>query len=111
MTNVGFELPLPKSRRNSRQKVISREEGVDVGDAVSYLEEAERGAIALTNEVRRFSIAAEALPESGLTDDAVAILVQSLMKNQRNGRPFPQETILEVLHAAARLSEHLKEPK
>lgn len=111
MKNHGFELPLPKPRRNNRHDRIEREEGVDIGGAVSYLEEAERGAVALTHEVRKFASAAEALLDGGLTDDAVAILIQSKMKNQRNGRPFPHETILEVLTAAARLSEHLKDTK
>ncbi len=108
MQNHGFELPKPKVR-GSRQAKILKEEGVDVGGAVGYLEEAERGALALTESVRRFGEAAEKLLASGLTDQAAAILVQSLMKNQRNGRPFPTDTILEVLHAAARMSEHLKE--
>lgn len=107
--NVGFNLPTGKPRRNNRHDKILRDEGVDVGDAVSYLEEAERGAVALTNEVRRFAVAAEKLLDSGLTENCIAILIQSRMKNQRNGRPFPLETISEVLNAAARLSEHLKE--
>lgn len=111
MKNHGFELPTPKPRRNNRHDALQREEGIDVGDAVSYLEEAERGAVALTDSVRRFAVAAEKLLASGLTDGAAAILVQSLMKNQRNGRPFPVETILEVLHAAARMHEHLSEAK
>lgn len=108
MRNHGIELPMPKPRRNNRHDAIQRDEGADIGNAVSYLEEAERGAVALTESVKRFAVAAEKLLESGLTDDATAILIQSLMKNQRNGRPFPVETILEVLHAAARMSEHLK---
>ncbi len=108
MTNHGFNLPMPKAR-GSRQAKIEREEGIDVGDAVSYLEEAERGSIALVQATRKFAIAAEALLNSGLTDAAVVALIQALMPNVKNGRPFPGGTILAVLKAAGRLKEHLKE--
>ena len=108
MRNHGFELPTPKVR-GSRQAKILREEGVDVGDAVSLLEEADRGATYLTESVKKFAAAANALMQCGLTENAVAVLIQDLMGNARNGKLYPIGTILEVLHAAARLNEHLKE--
>jgi hypothetical protein len=106
--NVGFNLPLPKPpRRNARQNVIAREEGVDVTGAVSYLEEAERGAVALTNEVRKFAAAADQLLKSGLTENAIILLIQDLAP-KAHGRPLPRDLIAAVLKAASRLSEHLK---
>lgn len=104
--NVGFDLPKP--RRNARQNVIAREEGADIAGAVSYLEEAERGAVALTNEVRKFAAAAEALLSSGLTENALVLLVQDLAPKP-HGRPVPKEVVLQVLKAAARVSEHLRQ--
>ncbi len=108
MKNHGFDLPLPKAR-GSRQAKIEREEGVDVGDAVSYLEEANRGSIALVQATQKFALAAQALLESGLTEDAISLLIQDLMGNARNGKPYPRETITLTLRAAARLTEHLQE--
>jgi hypothetical protein len=105
--NVGIDLPMPP-RRNARQNIIAREEGVDVSGAVSYLEEAERGAIALTNEVRTFATAAKALLEGGLKEHAIALLVQDLCPNAKNGHPIPLSTVVEVLRAAARCGEHLR---
>jgi hypothetical protein len=108
--NVGFDLPMPKAR-GSRQAKILREEKVDVGTAVGYLEEAERGSIALTNAVREFSVTAKALLKSGLTENAVAVLMQELMPKTRRGNfAVTKETILDVLRTAARLNEHLREP-
>lgn len=104
MDNVGFELPKP--RRNARQNVIAREEGVDVTGAVTYLEEAERGAIALTDQVRHFAAAAKALLDCGLTENALCLLIQDLGPKP-HGRPIPRDVIHEVLKAAARVGEHL----
>lgn len=107
--NRGFELPMPKPRRNSRANVIARDEGVHIGDAVTYLEEAERGATALTEAVRQFSAAAKVLLASGLTENAIAVLMQELMPKTRRGNfAVTKETILDVLRTAARLTEHLK---
>lgn len=105
--NVGIDLPMPPPRRNARQNIIAREEGVDVSGAVTYLEEAERGAIALTEAVKRFAVDAHALLEGGLNENAIAILIQDLGP-KAHGRPLPKETILAVLKTAARVGEHLK---
>ncbi len=110
MKNHGFEVPMPKVR-GSRQAKILRDEGIDVGDAVTLMEEAERGATYLTESVKKFAAAAEKLLDGGLTDDAVSLLIQGLMGNGGNGKPYPRETILKTLRAAARLSEYLKEPE
>ncbi len=107
--NVGFELPIGKPRRNSRQNVIARDEGIDVSGAVSLMEEAERGAVALTNEVRNFAEAARQLLGGGLTERAIALLVQDLIPSDRHShKKMPVEQILAVLHGAAKLGEYLK---
>ncbi len=98
MDNHGFNLPMPKAR-GSRQAKALREEGVDVGDAVSYLEEAERGSIALTESVRKFAASAQALLESGLTENALVLLIQDLGP-KAHGRPVPKDTILAILKSA-----------
>lgn len=107
LKNHGFELPVPTGRRNSRQNVIAREEGVDVSNAVTYLEEAAAGATALTESTRHFAQAAKALLESGLTENAICLLIQDLGPKP-HGRPIPKEVIRDVLKAAARLDEHLE---
>ncbi len=112
--NVGFNLPMGKPPRGSRQAKLLREEKgerVDpaaLREAVSYVEEAAAGATGLTDAIRELGIAANALLKSGLKPETAALLIQSLMKNQRNGRPQPTSMILEVLYAAARVGEHLE---
>lgn len=108
MKNHGFELPAPPPRRNARQNVIEREEGVDVTGAVSYLEEAERGSIGLTNAVKDFAGAAKALLEGGLNEEAITLLLQYKMPRHKNGDLVSRKTILDTLQAAARLHEYLK---
>ncbi len=107
MKNHGFELPLPKPRRGNRHDAIEREEGVDVGAAVTYLEEAEAGARALTDSVRHFAAAADALLKCGLTENALVLLIQDLGPKP-HGRPIPKDVISQVLKAAARVGEHLE---
>lgn len=102
--------PPPKRRRGNRIDRLSKEPGVDkpaIARAVSYLDEAAAGAVALTNEIRQLAAAAKALLDSGLTENALCLLIQDLGP-KAHGRPIPKETILGVLKAAARVEEHLR---
>lgn len=111
------QLPMPKRRRGNRQDRLALDPNVSkeqVAKAVTYMEEAEAGARELTDEVRKFAGACYAMLSSGLTLNAIVLLVQDLMEKQsggsRHGLPkYGKDTIAAVLKAAARLDEHLRE--
>lgn len=112
-------IPVGKPRRGNRQARLAMDPNVSkeqVARAVTYLEEAEAGARELTDEVRKFAAACYAMLTSGLTLNAVTLLVQDLMEKRSggsaHGQPkYSKETVAAVLKAAARLDEHLKETK
>lgn len=76
---------------------------LDVTRAVDFLEQASVSTYEMSDEVKEFAAHAKALLEGGLTQEAVLVLIQAKLGNQRNGRPMPASTILEVLKAAANL--------
>lgn len=76
-----------------------------VADAVTYLEEANAGARALTENMEQVALAAKALLASRLTDEALATLLQPSLPKSAKGHPFPKKDIILVLQAAAKLAE------
>lgn len=78
------------------------DEGGDV--ARSFKESIEAGGI-MASDLMQVAAATTAMLNCGLTRDALLLLIQSRMKNQRNGRPFPLTTIDDVLEAMMHLDE------
>ncbi len=91
---------------------------VDVGEAVRFLEEG--GDVAksftealsagglLVEDVKKVAAAVNGVISSGLTREALLILIQAKCKNQRNGRPFPLTTIGDVLDALSHIDDHVE---
>ncbi len=102
-----------KPRRGSRAAEVLKTEGIDIRSAVTYLEEADRGSRQMTDEIKRFAAHAKALLDGPMEEKSIALLIQDNLPplkggNQHGVRKFPIEEILAVLHAAARLTDHLK---
>lgn len=105
-------LPRPPPRRGSRAAEVLKTEGIDIRPALTYLDEADRGSRQMTEEIIRFATHAKALIDGPLEEKSVALLIQDNMPLKKGGpggwHKFPIDQILEVLHAAARLTDHLK---
>lgn len=93
---------------------------VDVGEAVRFLDEGGDVAKSFTEaltaggliveDVKKVAAAVNGVINSGLTRDALLVLVQARMKNGRNGKPFPKVVINDVIEALASIDHHLEKP-
>lgn len=104
MKNHGFELPMPNGLKASS--------ALDLDSIEQWMSDAESSAGSIGREVAAFARLAQLLLATGLSRNAVALLVQDLLPKTRRGNPtVTTVTILRVLDGASRLGEHLAPAK
>lgn len=89
----------------------------EIGDAVRFLEEG--GSVAkafresleaggtIVDDVKKVAAAMNGLLNSGLTREALVILLREKIGNQRNGHPMQKQTINDVIDALGNLDHFL----
>ena len=65
----------------------------------------------MAQDLMQVAAAVTAMLNAGLTREALIVLIQSRMKNQKNGRPFPAQSIDDVLTAMQDLDGFLDKSK
>lgn len=89
----------------------------DIGDAVRFLEEG--GSVAkafresleaggtIVDDVKKVAAAMHGLLNCGLTREALVVLLQAKIGNQRNGKLMPKQTVNDVVEALGNLDHFL----
>lgn len=77
------------------------------GEAAKAFEAALQATGTMREDLLRVVAAVTAVVNGGLTREALVVLLQSRIGNQRNGRPMPAATINDVLDALMALDRYV----
>ncbi len=89
-----------------KTKMVPYPERNDVEIAEKFLSEPEVTRMLATG-IARVSECVQMIQESGLTEEAICLLIQDQMPNLRNGKKLDRKTISNVLMTAANLDRLL----
>ena len=81
------------------------------GDVAKVFRESLEATGVMAHDLMMVAAATTAMLNAGLTRDTLILLIQSRMKNQRNGRPFPSQSIDDVLTAMENLDQMVDKTK
>lgn len=81
------------------------------GDAARAFEASLEATTVMRGDLLKVVAAATAIVNGGLTREALVVLLQARIGNQRNGRPMPATTINDVLDALMGLDAYVVKPK
>lgn len=98
------ELPKPKAQKKLQRSV----EPLAIDEAVRFLEDAAGDGKALAGGLKKGVAALEALRVSGLTGEALVVLVTDKCAWAKNDKRVSAETVQLVLEALFRLGEYVR---
>lgn len=110
MKNHGSDFLIGDIGKPKEQKKLQRAaEPLVVDDAVRFLEDAAGDGKQLVAGMKKAASALEALRTSGLTGEALVVLVTAKVAYSKvNGRPISDVTVQQVLEGLFRLGEYTR---